>query len=132
VPARVHPQVPPYSGGKTEGLLTAGTAQQPLVSGETGPGTWLVEHLPGGPGSGLTRAWTHVEGHAAGYMHRHRIAQAELFINQIPCAKGAAKCRYVLYKLLPEAAVLDVHFPDDAGRVGTWRFIGGVKGWSEQ
>ena len=44
---------------------------------------------------------------------------------------GRAKCRYVLYKLLPGGSVLDVYFPDDIGGVSTWRFVGGAKGWSE-
>jgi hypothetical protein len=131
IPGQVHPKVPPYEGGKTSGLLKIGDTEEPLVSGETGPGQWLMDNLTGGPGSGLTRAWTHVEGHAAGYMRMHGVNQAELFINQVPCAAGAAKCRYVLNKLLAPGAILDVHFPNASGGVSTWRFIGGVTGWSE-
>jgi hypothetical protein len=128
--ARVHPDVPPYDGGKVHDVLNTGDQNIPLISGEDGPGRWLIDNLPGGPGSGLTRAWTHVEGHAAGHMHQHDIQRADLFINKIPCEIGRAKCRYVLHKLLPAGAVLDVHFPDGTG-VTTWRFVGGTKGWSE-
>lgn len=64
-------------------------------------------------------------------MHKNKIKYAELLINQVPCAKGAAKCRYVLHKLLPEGATLDVIFPNERAGISTWRFIGGVKGWSE-
>ncbi len=129
---RVHPAVPLYTGGKVEGWLQTGGQGQHLVSGETGPGRWLKDNLPGGPGSGLTRAWTHVEGHSAGVMHQTGAQYAVLSINKIPCATGAAKCRYVLHKLLPGGAVLDVRFPNEFGGVTTWRFIGGVKGWSER
>lgn len=115
-----------------EGLFDGGGIQKPLVSGESGPGQWLKDNLPGGPGSGMTRAWTHVEGHAAGVMHKKQIMKAELFINKVPCGTGPAKCQYVLHKLLPQGAILDVHFPSDSGGVRTWRFTGGVKGWSER
>jgi hypothetical protein len=104
----------------------------PLVSGEEGPGRWLLDNHAGGPGSGRTRAWTHVEGHAASVMRQQNISRAELFINQVPCGPtGAAKCRNVLYKLLPTGGILDVHYPKDDGTVGTWRFVGGRKGWTE-
>lgn len=49
-PVRVHPNVPPYTGGKTEGILKVGAAEEPLASGEDGHGRWLIEHVPGGPG----------------------------------------------------------------------------------
>jgi len=124
--------VPPYDGGKVQGILDTGDREVPLISGEDGPGQWLIENLPGGPGSGLTRAWTHVEGHAAGYMHQNNVRHADLFINKAPCDIGRAKCRYVLHKLLPPGSVLDVHFPDDSGTVRTWRFASGSKGWSER
>lgn len=128
---RVHPDVPPYDGGKVKGVLRLGDAETPLVSGEDGPGRWLIDNLPGGPGSGLTRAWTHVEGHAAGIMRQRAVERAELFINKAPCATGAAKCRFVLNKLIPAGSVLDVRFPNEQGGTTTWRFTGGVKGWKE-
>jgi len=65
-------------------------------------------------------------------MHQNHARQAELFINKIPCGAGAANCRYVLNKLLPEGSILDVHFPNDNGQIITWRFIGGVKRWQER
>jgi hypothetical protein len=123
--------VPPYDGGKARGVLNINGKETALVSGESGPGRWLVDNLPGGPGSGLTRAWTHVEGHSAGVMHQTNAHRADLYINKAPCEIGRAKCRYVLHKLLPAGSVLDVHFPNDSGGVTTWRFVGGIKGWSE-
>jgi hypothetical protein len=90
-PARVHPNVPPYDGGKAQGILDIAGREQPLISGEDGPGRWLVDNLPGGPGSGLTRAWTHVEGHAAGVMHQHHITHANLYINKAPCRHRPGK-----------------------------------------
>jgi hypothetical protein len=113
-------------------VLDADGQQVPLISGEAGPGRWLIENLSGGPGSGLTRAWTHVEGHTAGWMHQHHITRADLYINKVPCEIGRAKCRYVLHKLLPPGSVLDVHFPNDQGTISTWRFVSGRQGWSEQ
>jgi hypothetical protein len=130
-PGRVHPDLPLYDGGKVQGILRIGDKEIPLISGESGPGRWLKDNLPGGPGSGLTRAWTHVEGHTAGYMHQNGVQAAELFINKVPCETGAAKCRYVLNKLLPEGSFLDVRFPNDSGGVSTWRFMHGVERWLE-
>jgi hypothetical protein len=89
VGSNVHPNVPPYTGGKTQGVFVHNGVEIPLISGETGPGKWLVENLPGGAGSGLTRSWTHVEGHAAGIMRKYGLKNADLFINQIPCSKGS-------------------------------------------
>jgi hypothetical protein len=127
----VHPDVPPYDGGKVQGVLDTGGPETPLISGEDGPGRWLVDNLPGGPGSGLTRAWTHVDGHDAGVMHQRSLKHADLYINKVPCDIGRAKCRYVLHKLLPPGSVLDVHFPNDSGGISTWRFTAVCKGWSE-
>jgi hypothetical protein len=82
--------VPPYDGGKVRGILNTGDREVPLISGEDGPGRWLIDNIPGGPGSGLTRAWTHVEGHAAGHMHQNDVQHADLFINKGPCDIGRA------------------------------------------
>jgi hypothetical protein len=49
----------------------------------------------------------------------------------VPCETGAAKCRFVLNKLLPEGSTLDVRFPNDLGGVSTWRFQHGVERWLE-
>ncbi len=118
-------------GDRCAGILRTSDGEVPLSSGEDGPGRWLLDNHPGGPGSGRTRAWTHVEGHAASLMRQHHIRTAELFINQVPCGPtGAAKCRNVLYKLLPVGSTLDVHYPKDDGTVGTWRFVGGQRGWT--
>lgn len=126
----VHPNVPSYTGGKTKGVFKNGKLEVPLESGETGPGKWIFDNLPGGPGSGKTRAWTHVEGHAAGIMHKHGIKEAELFINQRPCKLGAAKCQFVISKLLPPDGKLAVHFlKEDGISVGIGIFESGVPGF---
>lgn len=128
--SEVHPHVPTYEGGPARGVMRVGKTDIPLQSGETGPGRYLKENLPGGPGSGLTRAWTHVEGHTVGIMHEFNLGKAELFINKAPCGVGAAKCRFVLNKLLPEGSQLLVHFPGEDGGVTTWLFQHGVPKWA--
>lgn len=136
----VHPHVPPRypvgnvappeQGAKTYGVLRVGNLEVPLISGEQGPGIWLRENLPTGPGSGNTRAWTHVEGHAAAIMRKYDVQNAELFINYEPCSTGPAKCANVLYKLLPPGARLTVNFLDANGTgVHTWQFEGGRPGY---
>jgi hypothetical protein len=132
-----HARTPQHTGGPAHGVLRTGGGGEPyryveqFKSGEDGPGRWLKDNLPAGPGSGMTRAWTHVEGHAAGYMHQNGITQADLFTNRMPCDVGAAKTPHVLNKLLPAGSTLDVHFPADDGGTGVWRFIGGQPGWTE-
>jgi nucleic acid/nucleotide deaminase of polymorphic system toxin len=125
----VHPNVPPYDGPPLRGILRVGNVEVPLKSSETGPGTWLTDNLEGGVGSGLTRAWTHVEGHAVGLMNEFGIKDADLYISKPPCGPSPANCRFVLYKLLPEGATLRVHFPAGDGTVVQWTFTGGVPGW---
>ena len=99
-----------------------------MTSGAPGPGQAL-KNLPGGPGSGLNaQIPTHVEGHAAGFMHTENITDADLFINKAPCATGAM-CRYNLGKILPPGSTLRVHFFNDSGTLTTWTFHGGVKGF---
>jgi len=130
VGSELHPHVPTYEGGPARGVMRVGKTDIPLQSGENGPGRFLKENLAGGTGSGLTRAWTHVEGHTAGLMHEFNIKEAELFINKVPCGVGAAKCRFVLNKLLPEGSSLLVHFPGEEGGVTTWLFQHGVPKWT--
>jgi hypothetical protein len=72
----------------------------------------------------------HVEGHAAGVMHKHGVKDADLFINQAPCKKSGM-CRYNLHKILPQGSTLRVHFPDDGGTVMTWEFRHGRPKWME-
>jgi SCP1.201-like deaminase len=133
VGSELHPNVPVFTqGDRAQGILHVGDTEVPLQSGENGPGIWLIENREGGPGSGLTRAWTHVEGHAAGVMNELKISEAELFVNKQPCGAGAANCRFVLSKLLPDGATLVVKFPADGGGIATWLFQGGVPGWTVQ
>ncbi|TMD89974.1 MAG: hypothetical protein E6I73_09290 [Chloroflexi bacterium] len=128
----LHPNVPAYDGPPAQGILRVGNVEVPLRSGTQGPGTWLTDNLEGGKGSGLTFAWKHVEGHAAGIMNELGIKNADLFINKPPCGPGAANCRTVLFKLLPEGSTLRVHFLNVDGTVGEWDFTGGVPGWVEK
>ena len=127
----VHPNVPPYTDPPAMGVLSVDGVEVPLRSGEQGPGRWLYDNLPHGEGSGMTRAWTHVEGHTAGIMRELNIKDADLYINKPPCGEGSAKCRFVLYKLLPEGSTLRIHFPGDDGTVQVWTFRGGVPRWQE-
>lgn len=62
-----------------------------LTSGAGMPGQWLKDTLPGGPGSGLTMATTHVEGHAAGLMRQRGARHAELHMNLPRADPGAAR-----------------------------------------
>jgi hypothetical protein len=130
----VHPNVPPYEGPPAMGVLRVGDVEVPLRSGENGPGRWLVDNREGGPGSGKTFAWKHVEGHAAGLMNEQGVKDADLFINKVPCGDppGPANCRFVLHKLLPEGSTLRVHFPADDGSVDVWTFKSGVPRWTVQ
>jgi hypothetical protein len=105
---------------------TKQTVQRTLRGGQPGPLVGALEAVKQVP------AWTHVEGHTAGWMHQHHSTHADLYINKVPCEIGRAKCRYVVRKLLPPGSVLDVHFPIDQGTVSTWRFTAGRRGWSEQ
>ena len=131
--SKVHPKVPPLdaAGQNVRGVLKVGAEEVGLKPGEKGPGRWLIDNLKGGKGSGLTRAWTHVEGHGAGLMRRFNIRSAELFINKVPCGGASpAMCRFVLQKLMPPGAKLKVHFPDpNTGQTRTWLFEGGADGW---
>jgi SCP1.201-like deaminase len=128
----VHPNVPPYDDPPAMGVLRVGDVEVPLRSGENGPGRWLIDNLPGGPGSGRTFAWKHVEGHAAGLMNEYGVKDADLFINKVPCGDppGPANCRFVLHKLLPEGSTLRVHFPGDDGSVTVWTFKSDVPRWT--
>jgi len=131
----VHPNVPPFQkGGHAQGILRVGDLEVPLQSGNNGPGRWFLENIEGGPGSGRTFAWRHVEGHTAGVMNEYAVKDADLFINKAPCGDppGAANCRFVLNKLLPEGSTLRVHFPSDDGSVTVWTFKAGVPRWTPQ
>lgn len=120
------------AGKDVRGVLKVGDELIPLKPGEVGPGKWLVENLEGGKGSGLTFAWKHVEGHAAGLMRKHDLLEAELFINKAPCGAGAAMCRFVTNKLIPPNSTLKVNFPDaSTGQIRTWLFEHGVPKWKE-
>ena len=124
----LHPNVPAWSGGPARGVFRVGEVELPLRSGATGPGEYLAD-LPGGPGSGLNaQIPTHVEGHVAGLYHQYGLEYGELFINKAPCSTGAM-CRYNLGRILPDGAVLDVHFLNDSGSISTWRFTGGLEKW---
>ena len=131
VGSNVHPNVPPYTGGKTRGVFRYNDTEVPLISKDSNPGQWLTQNLEGGAESGLNAIVpTHVEGHAAAIMNKYDIMNADLFINQAPCPKGGM-CRYVLSKLLPSGSQLRVHFlADDGISVHTWLFRAGEPRWT--
>jgi len=124
----VHPNLPIRSGKKTQGIFSHGGTDVPLQSGVKGPGEWLTANLPGGRGSGLTKAVTHVEGHAAGLMRKHGLREADVYINYVggPCK---TYCVPSLPKLLPPGAKLRVYFPKADGTRGVGHFIGGTPGF---
>jgi SCP1.201-like deaminase len=133
VGSNVHPNVPPWKGGSARGVLTYDGVEIPLKSSKGNPGQWLRDNLDAGEGSGLNAIIpTHVEGHAAAIMNKYDITEgAELFLNKPPCPEGGM-CRYNLNKLLPDGAVLPVHFlGDDGVTVHTWIFRAGVARWVE-
>lgn len=127
--SNLHPNVPQWeSGAPARGILRVFNCEIPLQSGSRGPGEYL-KTLPGGNGSGLNaQIPTHVEGHVASIMRQTGATEAELFINKPPCSTGA-QCRYNLHKILPENSTLIVHFPDETGKIVTWRFKAGVPRW---
>ena len=84
----MHPRVPKYvEDEKCQGVLSFGGEEVPLESGESGPGRWIRDNFPGGPGSGKTFEWKHVEGHAASVRQRD-IKRAEPYVNLEPCGLG--------------------------------------------
>jgi hypothetical protein len=125
------PQYAATGDGKTRGLLVHGTQSARLQSGETEPGRWLTTNVQGGPLSGLTLAWTHVEGHAVSIMIQCCIMMGKLYINRRPCDYPPAVCQTSIPRLLPNGYVLEVVYETADGMgTGTGRFIGGV-GWQE-
>lgn len=129
--SNVHPRVPPYPGsGQTLGILVVAGIEIPLRSGGGPPGSWLIENLEGGTGSGLNAVIpTHVEGHAVAIMHKHSLSSAVLFINQAPCPRSAM-CRFNLHRILPAGSTLIVFFLEEDGMtVSCWSFRAGVPRW---
>ncbi|MCY2987566.1 MAG: hypothetical protein NTY19_06845 [Planctomycetota bacterium] len=127
----VHPNVPMWAQNQpARGIMrTVNGFEVPLRSGIANPGEWLMQHLPGGKGSGLNaQIPTHVEGHAVAIMHKYGLTEARLFINKPPCATGAM-CRYNLHKLLPTGSELRIRFPGEDGVLHEWLFKSGVPLW---
>ena len=96
-------QVPPYSGGKVEGVLVRpdGTETR-LVSGYAGP-TAGVSGVPRMNGN----IKSHVEAHAAVLMRREGLLTATLYINKEPCLTidpRSLGCHAALPHMLPENA----------------------------
>jgi hypothetical protein len=79
--SNVHPDVPVWRGGECRGIFRYDDVEVPLHNTRKGPGEFL-RTLPGGKDSGLNAIVPdHVEGHAAGIMHKYGIKEAEIFIN---------------------------------------------------
>ncbi len=103
--------LPPYDGGKTQGVLVRPNGQEtPLASGYDGPSK-SMGYLPGANGN----IKSHVEAHAAATMRQEGLDEATLYINRVPCptkdprSKG---CDDALKQMLPEGAKLRVIGPD--------------------
>jgi hypothetical protein len=103
--ARYLARLPKYSGGKTEGILRAGSKEMPLHSGWDGP----ASQLPKGTRGFDIVTRTHVEGHAAAVMRMEGLQEATLYINNPPCPS----CTKLLPRMLPKGAELTIYGPHD-------------------
>ncbi len=102
-------RLPAYAGGKTQGILQAGSKEIDLISGWGGP----AAQLPRGSAGFDIVTKSHVEGHAAAIMRMEGLEQATLYINQVPCAS----CARLLPRMLPQGAELTIHGPNNFMRV---------------
>lgn len=104
-PGGLPPQLAPFTGGKTSGILQTSTDEILLQSGTQGP---AADMPPGSLGfDGYTK--THVEGHAAAFMWQNRIDDATLFINNPEICDS---CMSLLSRMLPPGATLRVILPN--------------------
>lgn len=102
-------RLPAYSGGKTQGILQAGSKEIDLVSGWSGS----ASQLPRGSAGFDIVTKSHVEGHAPALMRMEGLEQATLYINRVPCAS----CARLLPRMLPEGAELTIYGPNNYLRV---------------
>jgi YD repeat-containing protein len=102
---------PRAAGGKTEGILVMNGQQTPIISGVRGP----AQTVPRGSSGFDIVSRTHVEGHAAALMNQNNVAQATLYLNNVPCSS----CTRNLPRALPPGGTLQVIGPD--GSVITFR-----------
>ncbi|MBQ7775108.1 MAG: hypothetical protein IJ379_04220, partial [Lachnospiraceae bacterium] len=114
--------VPRYGtrGKKTSGVLATSIGDFEYVSGVNGPSS----HFPKGtiPGRNAIIS-THVEAHTAATMRELNIQRGVLYINREPCGPATdfrAGCEFMLPKMLPEGAELQVIGPNGYNRI----FIG--------
>jgi Flp pilus assembly pilin Flp len=108
-------RLPPYTGGKTQGVLDLGTRELSLISGRTG----YAQGIPTGTPGFNAYFRTHVEGHAVAYMRQNGIREATVYINQTgPCA---GTCMRMIPRALPEGYVLRVVGSD--GRIFVFRGV---------
>lgn len=105
--AKGAPSLPPYTGGKTSGVLRTAAGDMPLISGYKGPSAAMGRGTPGMNGN----IKSHVEAHAASVLRQTGLREGTLYINKVPCP-GRAGCAAMLERMLPEGAKLRVVGPD--------------------
>jgi hypothetical protein len=100
------PQLAPYGGGKTSGILyTPGGPPIPLQSGYDGPAAAMKGT------AGYDRlTLSHVEGHAAALMRQEGITEGTLYINKDEICDN---CERLLPTMLAPGTTLNVVLPDN-------------------
>jgi hypothetical protein len=119
-------RIPTRPLGSTEGTTARldrhdGGDGLPLESGRRTGLVETLEHKLGKLPEGFTRTnKTHVEAHAAAYLHLNpHIREATIYQNNKPCAVPAG-CDRNLHKMLPPGRTLNMFAPD-----GFWRIYQG-------
>ncbi len=106
--------VPKYgnNGKKTSGVLSTSVGDFEFISGINGPSSKFPNKtIPGR--NAIIR--THVEAHAAATMRDLGIKEGVLYINRVPCGPATGfrnGCEYMLPRMLPEGATMQVIGPD--------------------
>jgi hypothetical protein len=108
---KAKPSLPPYTGGKTSGVLRTPEQAISLQSGWHGPALDIARGTSGF--DIVTR--THVEGHAAAFMRLNGIKEATIHINNPTICSS---CSQLLPRMLPPGSKLHVVLPN--GRVETF------------
>lgn len=104
------------SNDKTSGIFVAAEHEQQWISGRDGP----ARSMPSQSSGFDIVSKTHIEGHAAAFMHQNEIAEARLYINN---SEICPSCQKNLSKMLPLDARLEVVLVDGTVKV----FVGGRK-----
>lgn len=111
-------RVPPYGGGKTQGVLATSVGEVDLISGYAGPSAMMSDGAVPGMNYILK---AHVEAHAACAMRQLGLKDATLYLNQLPCVwRNGGGCNAMLPRMLGEGRQLRVVVPNQMDQV----FIG--------